>query len=102
MLYRTTLDRPTSKGDERCPFTCSIFLDSAGYYLKTATNSCVHQFHARCDHIRTSTTFLDDDENQIQGNLSSARAKTGLAANLHYVRSGCQGTKSILSHANYL
>jgi hypothetical protein len=40
--HRTTLDRRTSKGDERCPFACSIFLDSAGYYLKTATNSLLH------------------------------------------------------------
>jgi hypothetical protein len=30
----TTLDRRASKGDEACPFTLSIFLDSAGYYLK--------------------------------------------------------------------
>jgi hypothetical protein len=75
-----------------------FFLDSSGYYLKTATNSFLHQFHARRDHIRTSTTLLDADLNQIQGNLSSARAKTGVAANLHYVRSGRQGTKSILSH----
>jgi hypothetical protein len=96
--HRTTLDRRTSKGDERCPFSCSIFLDSDGYYLKTATNSFLHQFHARRDHIRTSTTLLDVDENQIQGDLSSARAKTGVAANLHYVRSGHQGTRSILSH----
>jgi hypothetical protein len=95
----TTLDRCTSKGDERCPFSCSIFLDSSGYYLKTATNSFLHQFHARRDHIRTSTTLLDADKNRIQGDLSSARAKTGVAANLHYVRSGRQGTKSILSHA---
>ncbi len=97
--HRTTLDRRTSKGDERCPFSCSIFLDSDGYYLKTATNSFLHQFHARRDHIRTSTTLLDVEENQIQGDLSSARAKTGVAANLHYVRSGRQGTTSILSHA---
>jgi hypothetical protein len=95
----TTLDHGTSKGDERCPFTCSIFLDSAGYYLKTATNSFLHQFHARRDHIRTSTPLPDADENQILGELSSARAKTGVAANLHYVRYGRQGTKSILSHA---
>jgi hypothetical protein len=96
--HRTTLDHLTSKGDERYPFSCSIFLDSAGYYLKTATNSFFHQFHVRRDHIRTST-LLDADENQIQGDLSSARAKTGVAANLHYVRPGRQSTKSIISHA---
>jgi hypothetical protein len=95
----TTLDRRTSKGDEPCPFTCSIFVDSDGYYLKSATNSFLHQFHARRDHIRTSTALLDANENQILGDLSSARAKTGVAANLHFVRSGRQGTKSILSHA---
>jgi hypothetical protein len=95
--HRTTLDRCTSKGDERCPFSYSIFLDSAGYYLKTAANFFLYQFHARRDHIDTSTTPLDSDENQIQGDLSSARAKTGVAANLHYVRSGRKGTKSILS-----
>jgi hypothetical protein len=92
----TTLDRRTSKGDERCPFTCSIFLDSAGYYLKTATNSFLHQFYARRDHILTSSTLLHAEENQILCGLSSARAKTGVAANLHYVQSGCQDTKSIL------
>jgi hypothetical protein len=97
--HGTTLDCRTSKGDERCPFSCSIFHDFDGYYLRTATNSFLHQFHARRDHIRTSTTLLDVDENQIQGNLSSARAKTGVATNLHYVQSGCQGTRSILSHA---
>ena len=96
--HRTTLDRRTSKSDERCPFSCSIFLDSDGYYLKTATNSFVHQFHARRDHLRTSTALLDTDESQILGDLSSARAKTGVAANLHYIRSGRRGTKSILSH----
>ncbi len=97
--HRTSLDRRSSKGDERCPFTCSIFLDSAGYYLKTATNTFVHQFHARRDHIRTSTSLLNDEENQVLCDLSSARAKTGVAANLHYVRSGRRGTNSILSNA---
>jgi hypothetical protein len=97
--HRTTLDRRTSKGDERCLFTCSIFLDSAGYYQKTATNSFLHQFHARRDHICTSTALLDANKNQILGALSSTRAKTGVAANLHYVRSGRQGTKPIFSHA---
>jgi hypothetical protein len=97
--HRTTLDRRTSKGDERCPFTCSIFLDYAAYYLKTATNSFLHQFHARRDHIRTSTALLDANENQILGDLSSARPKTGVTANLHYVWSGRQCIKSILSHA---
>ena len=83
--HASTLDCYTSKGDEHCPFTLSIFLDSAGYYLKTATNSFLHQFLARRNHIRTTTTLLDSDENKIQGDLSSARAKTGVAANLHYV-----------------
>jgi hypothetical protein len=77
-----------------------FYFFSAGYYLKTATNSFLHQFYARHDHIRTSTTLLDADKNQILGgDLSSARAKTGVTANLHYVRSSCQGTKPILSHA---
>jgi hypothetical protein len=47
----TTINLRTSKGDECCPFSCSIFLDSAGYYLKNATDSFLHQFHTRCDHI---------------------------------------------------
>ena len=38
-------------------------------------------------------------ENQVLCDLSSARAKTGVAANLHYVRSGRRGTHSILSNA---
>jgi hypothetical protein len=97
--HPTTLDRHVSKGDEACSFALSIFLDSAGYYLKTSRNTFLHRFHARPDHIRTSTALLDPDEFQILCDLSSARAKTGVAANLHYVRSGCQGTKSILSHA---
>jgi hypothetical protein len=63
-----------------------------GYFLKTATtNSFFHQFHARRDHIFTSSTLLGVDENQIQEDLSSARAKTGLAANLHYDWPGRQG-----------
>ncbi len=97
--HRTTLDRRASKGDEACPFTLSIFLDSAGYYLKTSSITFLHQFHARHDHICTPTTLLDSDESQILCDLSSVRAKTGVAANLHYVRSGRQGTQSILSHA---
>jgi hypothetical protein len=97
--HHTTLDRRASKVDEACPFTLSIFLDSAGYYLKTSSNTFLHQFHARRDHIHTPTTLLDSDKSQILCDLSSARAKTGVAANLHYVRSGRQGTKSILSHA---
>jgi hypothetical protein len=40
-----------------------------------------------------------NEENQVLCNLSSARAKKGVAANLHYVRSGRQGTNSILSNA---
>jgi hypothetical protein len=71
----------------------------AGYYLKTSSNTFLNRFHARRDHICTSTALLDPDEFQILCDLSSARAKTGVAANLHYVRSGRQGTKSILSLA---
>jgi hypothetical protein len=60
-----TTDRCTSKEEERCPFTCPIFLDSDGYYLKTTTNSFFHQFHARWDHIHASrSTLLDADGNQ--------------------------------------
>jgi hypothetical protein len=45
------------------------------------------------------TTLLDDDDkNQIQQDLSSARAKMGLAANLHYVWPGRNSTQSTLSH----
>jgi hypothetical protein len=44
--HRTTLDRRTSKGDERCPLSCSIFLDSDGYYLKTATNSFPYFYYS--------------------------------------------------------
>jgi hypothetical protein len=49
--------------------------------------------------VRTPTTLLDSDKSQILCDLSSARAKTGVAENLHYVRSDRQGTQSILSHA---
>jgi hypothetical protein len=60
--HHTTLNRRASKGDEACPFTLSFFLDLAGYYLKTSSNTFLHRFHARRDHIRTYTTLLDPDE----------------------------------------
>jgi hypothetical protein len=82
---------------DESPFTCPIFLDPDGNYLKTATNSFFHKFHARCDHIRTlSTTLLNVSENQIQQDLSPARTKTSLAANLHRVWSCYKGTQYIL------
>jgi hypothetical protein len=52
--HRTTLYCRASKEDEACPFTLSIFLDPAGYYLKTFSNTFLHRFHARRDHIHTS------------------------------------------------
>jgi hypothetical protein len=60
--HRTTLDRCASKGDKACPFTLSIFLDSAGYYLKTSSNTFLHRYHARRDYIHTSTALLDPDK----------------------------------------
>jgi hypothetical protein len=44
------------------------------------------------------STLLDDEENKMQQDLSSARVKTGLAANLHYVWLGHKDTQSIILH----
>jgi hypothetical protein len=76
----------------------------ADYRATTFTNDRKNQRHSMKGIKGSHRTTLDcrtstGDENQIQGDLSSARAKTGVAANLHYVRSGRQGTRSVLSHA---
>jgi hypothetical protein len=80
----------------------SFFLDFDGYFfLKTFTNSFFHQFDAWYDHIHSLATLLDDDKHQVQQqDLSSARAKTGQAANLHdyFVRTGLKCTHLILLH----
>jgi hypothetical protein len=95
--HRTDIERRMSKGADRCSFTLSVFHDAKGYYIKSSIGSVFHQFHARRDHLRASTSLLAEDEVQILQDLNSARAKTGTAANLHYVRTGRQGTPTVLS-----
>jgi hypothetical protein len=41
--------------------------------------------------------LFDADEHQVQQDMNSTRAKTGIAVNLHYVRTGRKGTPAILS-----
>jgi hypothetical protein len=51
---------------------------------KSTTNGLVsHQFHSRRDHVPILTSFLEEEEGQLQEDLNSARAKLGAAANLH-------------------
>jgi hypothetical protein len=57
-----------------------------------------HQFHARHGHVWSSSSLLNTVDNQLQHDLNSAGAKTGVAANLHYTRSARTGTPTVLSH----
>jgi hypothetical protein len=95
--HRTDIERCMSKVAARCSFSLAVFHDAKGYFIKSSSGSVLHEFHARRDHLRASTTLLDEDEVQIQQDLNSARAKTGTAANLHYVRTGRKGTPTVLS-----
>jgi hypothetical protein len=40
---------------------------------------------------------LSQEDNQLQHDLNSGRAKTGIAANLHFTRSARKGTPTVLS-----
>jgi hypothetical protein len=64
----------------------------------------MHKFHSCRDHLRAPLSHLVFDEVQLIEDLNSARAKLGTAANLHYVRSGREGTPTLLSksHIAYL
>jgi hypothetical protein len=42
---------------------------------------------------------LNKEDNQLHHDLNSTRAKTGVAANLHFTRSGRKGTPTVLSCA---
>ena len=95
--HRTDIDRRLSKDTPRCPFSLSVFHDAKDYFIKSSSGCVLHQFHARRDHLRAPTTLLDDSQKQILQDLHSARAKTGTAANLHYVRTGRKSTPTILS-----
>jgi hypothetical protein len=67
--------------------------------MKSQQGSVLHQFHSRRDHLRSSVSPLPKVDVQLQGDLNSARAKLGAAANLHYVRSCHEGTPTLLSRA---
>jgi hypothetical protein len=83
----------------RCPFSLAVFQDETGYYMKSQQGSVLHQFHSRRDHLRSSVSLLRKRDAQLQGDLNSARAKLGAAANLHYVRSRRKGTPTLLSRS---
>jgi hypothetical protein len=96
--HRTTFSSRTSKADDGCPFRLAVFLDHNGYYIKASRWSTVlHQFHARRDHLRIPTTLIHAEDHEIQQDMNSARAKTGISVNLHYVRTGRKGTPTVLS-----
>jgi hypothetical protein len=95
--HRTTINRRVSTEEERCTFSLSVFHDERGYYIKPKLGSIFHKYHARRDHVRSSSSLLNKEDNQLQYDLNSARAKTGVAANLHFTRSGRKGTPTVLS-----
>jgi hypothetical protein len=83
--HRITLSSHTSKAEDRCLFNLGVYLDRHGYFLKTRFSSILHQFHACRDHLRVPTTLCNVNDHQMQQDMNSARAKTGIAVNLHYV-----------------
>jgi hypothetical protein len=96
--HRTSTNRRSST-DDRCPFSLNIFLNEThGYFMRASGGCFYHQYHARRDFIRTPMSLLTTDDGQMLKDLSSARAKTGTAANLHYIRTGRIGTASVLSN----
>ena len=97
--HRTGADRRLTKDEGRCTFSLAVHQDEDGYYMKAQNGSVMHQFHSRRDHLRSSTSLLLEEEVQLQEDLNSARAKLGTAANLHYVRSGREGTPTLLSRS---
>jgi hypothetical protein len=95
--HQTGIDQRNFKEEDKCPFILSVFMDATGYFMKSTAGCVLHQFHARHDHLRVSTTHLREDKLQLQEDMNSARAKIGTAANVHYVRSARQGTPTLLS-----
>jgi hypothetical protein len=71
-----------------------VFQDETGYYLKTKNCFGTHQYHAHCDHLRTSISLLEEQDLQIQEDLNSS---LGMAVNLHYAHSAQEGTPTVLS-----
>ena len=96
---RTAIERRLTKDEDHCGFSLAVYQDATGYYMKSTNCTGSHQFHPRRDQLRSSTSLLVEDEFQLQENLNSARAKLGAAVNLHYVRSACKGTPTVLSRS---
>jgi hypothetical protein len=65
--------------------------------MKAKNGSVLHQFHSRREHLRSLISLLVEEEVQLQEDLNSTCAKLETAANLRYVRYGCQGTPTLLS-----
>jgi hypothetical protein len=95
--HRTGAECRLTSDEGRCPFSLAVFQDESGYYMKSKKGSVLHQFHSRRDHLRSSISLLQKEEVQLQGDLNSARAKLGSTANLHYVKTRCEGTPTLLS-----
>jgi hypothetical protein len=96
---RTDVVRSTTPDEGRCSFSLPVFLDETGYYLNIKKGNVMHEFHSRRDHLRAPLSHLVLDEVQLIEDLNTARAKLGTAANLHYVRSGREGTPTLLSRS---
>jgi hypothetical protein len=95
--HRTTINCRISTDKDRCTFSLSVFYDDRGYFIKPKIGSVYHKYHARRDHVRSPSSLLNQEDNQLQHDLNSARAKTGVAANLHFTRIARKGTPTILS-----
>jgi hypothetical protein len=95
--HRTSIDRRVTKNEDHCSFSLAVYQDTSGYYLKTLNCTGFHQYHARRDFIRLPSSLLTEEQCQLQADMNSARAKIGVAVNLHFVRSSRQGTPTVLT-----
>jgi hypothetical protein len=63
-------------------YSLFVFLDDWGYFMKPKNGSMFHQLYARCeDHVWASSSLLIKEDSQLQHDINSGQAKTGVAGN---------------------
>jgi hypothetical protein len=66
----TSINRHISNNDDQCPFSLSVFYNDGGYFVKPNNGSMLHQHHARCDHLWSSSSAMNNEDNQLQHDLN--------------------------------
>jgi hypothetical protein len=80
---------------DRCPFSLSLFHDNMGYYMKSTTSSGINEFHPHRDFPYAFTSHLNEEEVDLQEDMSWVHAKI-VEKNGNLVRnSGCTDSTSM-------